>query len=117
MSNKPQTLLEAIDMYIKQRQYSSISSTDLQFEEKLLKETFDDLSEQTLPVENTLDNSPTVDSHEKIDQFIIRAENKLRSYSNDKEVYRKVLVIFFHFLKNIYPDINKTIGVRPTHLT
>lgn len=104
--NTPQTLLEAIDKYIEHRQFSSTSGADLQFEERILKETFVDPSEQTSSGENTLSKIPMVDFLEGINQYIRTAEEKLRSYPNNKEVYRKILICFFSFLKDVYPDKN-----------
>lgn len=110
MLEKPQTLLEAIDKYVEHRQFSSSSSADLQFENRLIKETFVDPSEQTSSVESKLKNIVMVDFLEKINQYIRTAEEKLRSYANNKEVYREILVCFFSFLKDVYPDINFDIG-------
>ena len=104
IQNKPQTLLEAINKYIEDREFSSASSEDLKSEKKLLKKTFVDQSEQTSSVENTLGEILVVDFFEKINKYVRIAEEKLRSYSNDKEVYREILVRFFSFLRNHYPD-------------
>lgn len=110
IQNKPQTLLEAINKYIEDREFSSASSEDLKSEKKLLKKTFVDQSEQTSSVENTLGEILVVDFFEKINKYVRIAEEKLRSYSNDKEVYREILVRFFSFLRNHYPDENFDIG-------
>lgn len=103
--NTPETLLKAIEKYIEDREFSSASSEDLKSEKKLLKKTFVDQSEQSSSVENTLGEILMVDFFEKINKYVRIAEEKLRSYSNDKEAYKEILVNFFSFLKKHY-EIN-----------